>query len=150
MHLKVLSEKWRPFCLGLNVLNLYYCWMWEIYWLKFTLKKDHNSVCFTLKFSISDDDLPWLCAKASLGIQLCLLCFKEYTILAYILFIWQMPIVVGTGNNWVNFDTMQSSRWLSVMLDMKNYTCIRHVISDSYRVLNTCICSWKDFGWIKI
>ena len=29
MHLKMLSAKWRPFCLGLNVIKLFLCW-WSL------------------------------------------------------------------------------------------------------------------------
>ena len=30
MRLKILSAKWQPFCLGLNVLTLNWCWGWNI------------------------------------------------------------------------------------------------------------------------
>ena len=32
MHWKMSSAKWRPFCLGLNVLNLHIMWRMHLYW----------------------------------------------------------------------------------------------------------------------
>ena len=69
-HLKMSSAKWRPFCLGLNVLKILVT-LFPTYprWREFVVKFDVPTVLFVL--TSIHDTLPWLLIRDSRQFTLC-------------------------------------------------------------------------------